>query len=81
MHTAEEEIAQMERLCQAGLAPRRTLPEGWNTAAGSRRRLKAAYIQYRQNASAEQQECILEELFECLELDLQMCKVQLFPDY
>jgi len=76
MVSGEADVTQSERVCPAGLAPRRELHEGWNGAAGARRRLKSFEIQFRQNASAEQMDTILEELFECLELDFQMCQVK-----
>ena len=59
--SGEAVIRDTEKECSTGLAPRRQLPDGWDSAAGSRRRLKAAEIQCKQKASVQQLETVLEE--------------------
>ena len=58
-----------------GLAPERALPEGWRTPSASHRQVKAAETQLRQGADLNQLREFLLELFECLELDYDICEV------
>ena len=59
------------------LAPRRELPEGWRSALGAAKAIKAAEAQLRQGASMQDLHNFLQDLADCLELDLDTCEVSM----
>ena len=61
----------------SGLAPERALPEGWRAPAAAHQQVKAADTQLRQGASLTQLHSFLLEFFDCLELDYDVCEVNL----